>query len=596
MRTLDAKSASNSTGSDRGVMKEKNGQMAKSEIAQQQLEKSYIRLLLFCGGALVATILFFWGGCHFAGEFQERRAVRRANGFISGGNLKEAALSARRALQANPSNVGALRIMAEVAERSDDRTAVDWRRKAVEVKRSTDDLLALSKTALQFKEVGVAADALEKVDATDKETPGYHSAVARLAEAQHDLARAETEAARAATLAPNDKSYQLQLALLQLQIPEKRESAVAILTTLRADPKFRLTATRMLLADGIAHGAPATASRDLAQELQAYPEAGFAERLMYLDILHQMHDPAFASYLTQLENEAPTKTGELAALVAWMNRSSLSAVAVQFLHSLPAATTNGWPVPLLLADAYSNLADWKPLEDLARDTHWPNSEYLRHAFLARAYRGEGKADLALREWQAALRDASADAKQLTVLAHTVSDWHWDAETTDLLWQMAKQPETQLEAVGALYQRYMQAADTAGLHRVFARMAEIDPNDLTVQNNLAQAALLLDGDTPFAAKIAAELYARDPKNAAYATTHAFALYKAGKIPEARQVLESISSDQLEDPSIDLYYGVILVAAGEKERAIPFLQRAARGTKLLPEEKTLLADARRRAGIE
>jgi len=51
---------------------------------------------------------------------------------------------------------------------------------------------------------------------------------------------------------------------------------------------------------------------------------------------------------------------------------------------------------------------------------------------------------------------------------------------------------------------------------------------------------------------------------------------------------LSEDQLRDPAIAPYYGLVLAAAGEKEKAREFLQRADE-SQLLPEEKALIAKA-------
>ena len=83
-------------------------------------------------------------------------------------------------------------------------------------------------------------------------------------------------------------------------------------------------------------------------------------------------------------------------------------------------------------------------------------------------------------------------------------WGWQNETLELLWALSKTHQTRLEALQLLYQHYARTGDTGGVYRVLLRSAEIAPDDLTMQNNLAQVSLLLDADPERARKIAADL--------------------------------------------------------------------------------------------
>jgi Flp pilus assembly protein TadD len=127
-----------------------------------------------------------------------------------------------------------------------------------------------------------------------------------------------------------------------------------------------------------------------------------------------------------------------------------------------------------------------------------------------------------------------------------------------------------------------------VYRVLVQSAEIAPEDLTMQNNLAQVALLLDAEPERARKIAEELVRKEPGNPAFVSTYAYALYARGDTAKARGAMETLSAEQLQEPPIAAYYGIILAAAGEKEKAREYL---ARGEKafLLPEEKALMAKA-------
>jgi hypothetical protein len=56
-----------------------------------------------------------------------------------------------------------------------------------------------------------------------------------------------------------------------------------------------------------------------------------------------------------------------------------------------------------------------------------------------------------------------------------------------------------------------------------------------------------------------------------------------------VLQKLQPAELAQPSVALYYGVLLAATGKPDQAMPWLQIAQTKGHLLPEEKELLAIA-------
>jgi hypothetical protein len=143
-------------------------------------------------------------------------------------------------------------------------------------------------------------------------------------------AEAETHWARAAELAPQETAYQVQLAMVQLGAADaaKRQRAVTALEQLRADPKQRAAATRALIIDGGTRGADPQRLRALASDLQSYPDAVFSDRLLYVEILRQLRDPAYPGYLAALEKDAVANATDAAGLLTWMAGSGNVADAV----------------------------------------------------------------------------------------------------------------------------------------------------------------------------------------------------------------------------------------------------------------------------
>jgi hypothetical protein len=557
------------------------------EISHQRKERFYLKLLF---GALIGIVLLIgaiWGGRDLYAHWQEKRLVRRAVGAMQRGDDVAASLAARTALEIQPSSAGAARVMAEISERLDNRAALGWRRKVVAAEpNSIDDVLAWARCALQFGDISIAEKALAGVNEEGKQRAGYHAVNALLAQARKEDDKAEAEWAQAVQLDPNEKSYQLKLGILRVRAKEEDRHATGktMLVALRDDPKQRLAATRALIDAGIARHESNQELIGLARDLQGYPEATMNDRLIYLDFLRQTGSSEFTGFLTELENKCAEKPGDLAALLEWMSKNKLNLLALDFVKTVPAEKQDTWPVPLAIADLYARIQDWKKLEAITKNANWREGEFLRHAYLARALRAQDKSAAAEREWGIATKDASAQGTNTLALIHIVEEWKWEKEAVELLWALTKNQEKQFDAIQTLYRHYAERNETDGLYRALVRWAELAPEDLNVQNNLAQIGLLLNANPEDSRRLAAEVYQKMPTNPAYAATYAYSLLTKGNVTGAMKVMSSLSPEQLRDPPVSAYYGLCLAAAKD-EKARTFLE-GGQQAMLLPEEKRLV----------
>ena len=546
---------------------------------------------MFVGGVILLAGVI-WGGLSGMHRWQEHHLVRRAAAFLSGGDFQTASLNARRALQLNEQSAEAARIMAQVAEHAADGSELDWRRKVAELQpASLPDAIAVVRAQLRSNQLGAAEKTLRGLSAMGERTALYHAAWARLSEMQKHREDAEAHWTKAISLEPANTAFQMQLASLQLASgePAKRAGAIVALEKLRADRSQRAAATRALVIDRAAHRFDPQAILQLARELQSYPEKTFADRLLYAEILRQLHEPTYADVLSELERDAGANAPDVASLLSWMNGSGQSADAAKYTTTLPAEVLSKWPVPMAAADAYANSSDWDALQRMSGAGEWTGgAEFLRHTYLARAARAEHDELAATREWAQAQKLTGNRSQPLLVLARMVAAWGWENESVELLWTVAKNQDARAGALQELYQHYAGRGDTPGLHRVLTRSLEIVPDDATMQNNFAQISLLIGMDTERARRLAAELVRKAPKNPAYVATYAYSIYTEGDIEDAIATMQKLSEADRELPAIAAYYGAMLAAAGEKEKARPYLSRG-RQAFLLPEEKAMLEKA-------
>jgi Flp pilus assembly protein TadD len=68
----------------------------------------------------------------------------------------------------------------------------------------------------------------------------------------------------------------------------------------------------------------------------------------------------------------------------------------------------------------------------------------------------------------------------------------------------------------------------------------------------------------------------------------ALHLQGHDQDGLAVLQKLKPAQLEQPSIALYYGILLAATGKNAEAAAYFQIAQTQGRLLPEEKQLLTE--------
>jgi cytochrome c-type biogenesis protein CcmH/NrfG len=562
------------------------------EHPHDKIERSIIKIILWTIGVIV---LLVGGGILGHREYrnwQQRRLIAEADALVHQGDYKRASLGARRVLQINPDNAEACRIMARISEKAGLRSALEWRRRIMDLGAATQsDLIALARDGVRFDDRAITDLAMSRLPESAKTTAEYHVLLADIAQAQRNGVEMERELSEAQRLDPSNKDYAMRLAALRLVANDRsvRAKGRETLAELQKDPATRRDATRYLAEDAIQAGDFETGLA-LARELESLPGKSFLDRLVLLSALQAARDPGFAAFLEELQTTATEEPERVAALMTWMNLHKMAREAIVWGTKLPPAIMGGKLVQIALSDAYVTVADWPGLQRLVKAGNWGNVDFIRNALAARAWREMGNDAESAAQWNEAVRKVTANSRYILTLVETVQKWGWRGETIELLWLAAKDPVKGDEALRTLYRYFASIGDTQNLYRVLLHRAGDRPDDRDVQNNLAQLSLLLNLNADRGQKVARELYEKEPANAAYASTYAFSLYSQGEPKKALKVMEALTDQQLREPSIAAYYGIILAAAGEHARAREFLDLGEKAS-LLTEEKALLEKARR-----
>ncbi len=520
------------------------------------------------------------------------RLSAEGNALVDKGDFKRAGLAARRILQINSESAEGARILARIAERFRSRTAIELRQRVVSLgNASPDDYYALARTAIIFGELKTAQDALEKLPTPVKNTGEYHACAADLALARGDGAGVERELSEAIRLDPANKEFSFRRTLLRFGASDAavRDKAREDLKALQTDKSFRREATRQLAREALQRKEFSSALA-LARQLNEFPERDFSDRLALLTTFREAGDSALQNSLAEVEAAAAGNLQNIVALMMWLNTHGMSAEAVAWSKKLPAESLGQNPVSIALADAYISEADWTSLERLTKNSTWGEMDFLRLALHARAFREMGDMAKFNAEWNEAVKKVTPNGEKVEMLWKTAEKWGWRREAIALLWLGAKDSTRGEAALRTLYDYFAKSGDTQSLYRVLLHLEELHPDNLDVLNNVAQVSLLLSLNTDRGQTLARDVYEKGPKNPTYVSTYAFALYSKDEAPKARKLFAALTDAQLHEPAIALYYGIILAAVGDGDRAAEFLDLGQKAS-LLPEEKALLEKARR-----
>ncbi len=561
------------------------------ESSLRRTEHTFIKLSLAVVVGLCLLVALSWGGNRVYVRWQEHKLMRQAHVAFDKKDLRWATMAAQRAFAVDPTSIDACRTLAAIAEKQKSPEALDWRRRVVALApNSLSDRVALAETAMRLKQPAIGAEALAPVPVEQRREVNYQSVAGHLALMQKDFAAAEQHLATAADLAPNDPTRQLELAEFRIRSDDdaKREQGRATARQLKDNPKVRLAALHILINDALRwrHGAEGI---ELAKELDALPDAPFADHLLALGILRDLKDPSFTASLTRLQAESVQSAEKVVPLINWMNAHRLSLLAVEWSKRLPIEMLSSVPLRFALATAHMQVGDWKGLQEMLQRGSWGRAESLRLALQAKVACETGGQIECDKVWVNAVAQAGKDPARLNVLQTIAFRWKWPEKGTAVLWMLAEIPDAQRDALQELYRHYASERDTAGLYRALARLVAIMPDDAAVRNNFAQISLLLKAAPGRAREMAQQLHQSHPQNAAFAATYAFALFQSGDIKGALRVMNQLTPEQLRDPSVAAYYGIVLSSAGEPKEAAHYLETGEKA-QLLPEEENLVARAK------
>jgi hypothetical protein len=525
-------------------------------------------------------------------HYQETRGARRAEAFLVGGDYRNALISARQALLLNPSNVPACRVMAELADSHRSPLVLEWRQRIVQAEPTDENKLLLAAAGLRYQRppYPLTTGILAGLPATATNNAAYQLIAASVALGSHHLAEAESHFAAAAQLDPTNQLRVLNLAILRLGMTNEAERVLSRVTLedLSTNADLGPAALRALVSDRLANNDLAAADQ-YSTRLIAFPQASLADQLQGLGISRQLTNSDFFPRLRALQEQTATNAAAVAEVSSWMQGHGLVAENLRWLTSLPESLRAGQPVELALANGYLLSGDWRSLRDFASQGNWKSLEFLRFALVSHACAQMGMPSVAGGNWNAAVNEADSSYQATVRLVELAANWHLQREQEELLQQIMQRYPKEHWVPESLTQLYFSEGKTAALNELSDRLTLLFPTDTVFKNNLAATALLLKTNLPQAFQWAADAYTNSPGDPNEATTYAYALHLQGRDQDGLALLEKFPPTRLKEPTLALYYGILLAATGKHEEAAAWLQIAQTNGNLLPEEKQLLLSA-------
>jgi tetratricopeptide (TPR) repeat protein len=277
----------------------------------------------------------------------------------------------------------------------------------------------------------------------------------------------------------------------------------------------------------------------------------------------------------------------------WMNQNDLAGDVVKWIDKLPAAQLRSTATSVEVAGAYATVKNWPRLKRWTRAGTWGESEYLRVAYQAIATRQSrsrsGNPNEFESLWRSAEQLANEQPERELTLARLASKWELEKESEELWWRVEENPPTRREALEELRRFYRGKNQTAKLYDVLQRLHESSPNEAPITADLARLGLNMGQNTEQSHQLAKEAFERAPNEVNCALTYAFSLSRLGKNAEAVQIVESLHTEQLQDPHAAVYVALFLAQAGQVEAANNYIAIADDG-KIYPEEEKLLNEVK------
>ena len=529
-------------------------------------------------------------------HWKSEKALAEARAYLASRDLAKAELALRVAVDSGAGSE-AFDVYADLLETANFPGAVEARRTALKARPGNLAAeLTLATTAMRFRDLDTASEALQGCSAADKATPEFRRVAALFAISARQPALADYLLTGLEKENPTDAGTRLLHAAVLLHHPDATKAAAARkeLLVLSEVPAQSLAALRVLIDDALVKR-DVQGAVDLGRRLQASQGATVNDLLVAADaqvLANPNHrpDPGLAG---RIEKEARLSPAGAELYVQWLLVQRRTDDATAWINSLPDNISNSQVAHSLRAAVAIVRSDWAGLRaELAAGAWGPvQATTLQFAFTAGSLNRQGHAVLARTTWASAVAEAQNSGPSLDALVRLARVWRWNDGLRDALYATVRTRPAEAGNYPALVTLLRVGKESTALQEVFGLWRTAVPDLQVAQYNWALLTLLV---APSALPCDAgrkmhELHALDPANPSYATGYALSLLELGKNKEACDVVDALSEADRNVPARAPYLAVIYAINHRYDEARAALKRAPAPRYLLPEESTLLTQA-------
>ena len=432
----------------------------------------------------------------------------------------------------------------------------------------------------------------------EPESVRYRSLAAGSALAKGDLAGLREHVERLAKLDPLNPFTQFSLAALRLNstYPAEAEQGRVSMKEFARGDQFRIRATLALIYDAPRRWPEETSSDQLynrlADELGLRgPGAAIAPR--YVTI--RAYTPPSAglpAMIDHMEVQPSLTANDAVMLVQWLLQTGQGRDALFWLDTLGEPLHSAAAVRQSMASCAVALESWPRLEQLVIGGVWGPvpAEAVKLAFVTRTLQAGRNDSKAGSQWSSAIRLCDQSQPGLRMLQRLAQIWRWPDKQRQVLRVLARQFPADELAWRTLIQLAQAEDKSAELWQIYQAWAQAAPASPAVQAERALVGLLNRPGEAGLGTAADELFHQHPEIPVCRVAQALSLWRGNRAAEALGVLEAAPLNYDRDSRFALVRGLVLAAAGripESEKLFASLP----STKILPEERALIAQARK-----
>jgi len=554
------------------------------------LPKRRINRLIFIACALVVLAGVGLAGAKWIAwpyfkTWRENRANSVAREFFKQDDYPNALVAVRKTLQYNQANVEAWKLAVEITEKQQSPQTFVYQQGLTNVQPTLENKLKLVRVAVKHRAYPQALDAINKVGMEGSNSAEFFELASHVAQVMRNPTKAKYYLMSLVKLRPDDNLARFELAQIRLLdgFADNKPSIRAEIRNLSTDPKLRVRALTILLADSVEARSEAEAL-EIADTLATMSDLPPAAHMMVAEAYRRSAPKRFGPYIEKLKTTYAIKPELAVVLVGYLTTHEMPKEARAWADSLGETVRKDECFQVSYAALLLDLKENAALETYLRPLKWTENEFVRQLLLAHAARVRADDRAFADAWRLAVIEVGNNPRRLQMLLTRVNALGWPEQRMELLWRKFSMDPSDKAARNQLGTWERSRQNTAGINRLYGRINEFDPSDRDSKNNYAYSSLLLGTSMDRAHADARNNYDSDPRNSYFATTYALSLLKQNKAPEALQVIESQSSTLMAVDERTLLHGVLLIANGRIDEGLE-LTAHLKHERLLPEERRL-----------